>query len=255
MFGFKKRRRKRLMSLEFPGEWRGVVERNVPYYRRLPPERRRELEGLIRIFLDEKDFEGCGGLEITDEIRITIAAQACLLLLGRETDIYPDLRSVLVYPGTYVSRYAVDQPDGTVLEEEEPNLGESWGDGYVILSWDEIERDSSRGGDGRNLVLHEFAHQLDDESGASDGAPLLPDRSMYADWARVLGGEYDALVEKAERRRRTLLDKYGAESPAEFFAVATECFFEQPAELRRTHRSLYDQLKAFYNQDPAELSQ
>ena len=209
---------------------------------------------MIQVFLDEKEFEGCGGLTITDEIRVTIAAHACLLLLGRETDIYPELRSILVYPSTYVSRYSVQQPDGTVLEEEEPNLGESWATGYVILSWDEVARDSARGDDGRNLVLHEFAHQLDDESGASDGAPLLPEPSMYADWARVLGGEYKILVEKAERRRRTLLDKYGAESPAEFFAVATECFFERPVELRREHPELYAQLRSFYNQDPVALA-
>jgi Mlc titration factor MtfA (ptsG expression regulator) len=242
------------MNREFPGEWRSIVERNVPYYKRLTPERRRELQGLIQVFLDEKDFEGCGGLKISDEIRLTVAAQACLLLLGRETDYYPALRSILVYPSTYVSRLSVDQPDGTVLEEEEPNLGESWADGYIILSWDEIERDSARGEDGRNLVLHEFAHQLDDESGTSDGTPVLPEPSMYADWARVFGGEYEALVEKAERRRRTLLDKYGAESPAEFFAVATECFFERPVELRRAHPELYEQLNAFYNQDPTALA-
>ena len=254
MFGFKKRRRRRLKSQEFPGEWQRIVERNIPHCKRLPPERRRELEGLIQVFLDEKEFEGCGGLTITDEIRVTVAAQACLLLLGRETDIYPELRSILVYPSTYVSRYSVQQPDGTVLEEEEPNLGESWANGYVILSWDEVARDSARGDDGRNLVLHEFAHQLDGESGASDGAPLLPEPSMYADWARVLGGEYKILVEKAGRRRRTLLDKYGAESPAEFFAVATECFFERPVELRREHPELYAQLRSFYNQDPVALA-
>ena len=194
MFGFKKRRRQRLMKQPFPSNWLSIVERNVPYYRRLNPDQQRRLQGLIQVFLDEKQFEGCGGLVITDEIRVTIAAQACILLLGHETDFYPSLRSILVYPYVYVAPLKQNQPDGIVVEGAEPRQGESWSHGYVVLSWNDVLHGASDIHDGKNLVFHEFAHQLDEESGAADGAPILPQYSMYIAWARVLGKEYQSLV-------------------------------------------------------------
>ena len=231
----------------------GVIERNVPFCRVLPQERRRELEGLVQVFLDEKMFEGCGGLQITEEIRVTIAAFACLLLLGRDTDIYPKLRSILVYPTSYVAPLSRRGPDGTVTEGMQPRSGESWSHGNVVLSWEDVLLCASGERTGRNVVLHEFAHQLDSESGFDEGAPAMPKVSMYAEWARVLGAEYRALIDAAELGKPTLLDKYGATSPAEFFAVATECFFELPVEMAIAHPELYAQLKLFYRQDPASL--
>lgn len=251
MFRLRDRRRRRLREKAFPKKWTTVLEHNVPYYATLPAERRRELEGHIQVFLAEKHFEGCGGLEMTDEIRVTIAAQACILLLGRETDYYPALTSVLVYPDTYVAHVKRRQLDGTVAEEEQGRLGESSSRGAVVLSWDAVLRGAADIHDGRNVVLHEFAHQLDQESGAAEGAPRLPKRSMYVAWARVLGREYTALIEKIDEHRPDVLDAYGAASPAEFFAVATESFFERPVELRAAHPELYEQLKLFYRQDPA----
>jgi len=253
MFSFKKRRRKRLMEQKLPSDWLAIIENNVPYYHLLRSEDKNRLQGLINVFLNEKHFEGCGGLEITDEIRLTIAAQACILLLGHKTDFYPTLRSILVYPNAYVVPIKNNQPDGTVFEGIESRLGESWLHGYVVLSWDDVLQGASDFHDGKNLVFHEFAHQLDSESGSVEGAPILPRQSMYIAWARILGKEFQSLIDSIVQNKPTLLDKYGAKSPAEFFAVATEFFFEKPVELKNRHPELYEQLQLFYQSDPAEL--
>jgi Mlc titration factor MtfA (ptsG expression regulator) len=250
MLGFRERRRRHLRAKVFPSDWLTVLEHNVPYYETLSASQRLELQGHIQVFLAEKHFEGCGGLEITDEIRVTVAAQACILLLGRKTDYYPKLKSILVYPDAYVAHVTRRQADGTVSEADQGRIGESWGHGAVVLSWNAVLRGAADIHDGRNVVLHEFAHQLDQESGATEGAPLLPRRSMYVAWARVLGREYAALVRRIDAHRPDVLDAYGAVSPAEFFAVATECFFERPTELRASHPELYEQLTLFYKQDP-----
>ena len=250
MFGvFKKRRRRRLMETGLSERERTVVDRYVPYVRCLPADLRRELEGLMRVFLTEKYFEGCGGIDITEEMRLAIAAQACVLLLGRETDVYPVLSSVLVYPSAYLAPEAVLNPDGVVDETPEERIGESWVHGSVVLSWEDVER----GGvvDGVNVVYHEFAHQLDHESGGDDGAPALSDESMRRRWFAVMTAAYAELVRAVDAGEPTFLDEYGAESPAEFFAVATECFFELPGEMRMRHPDLYDLLADFYRQDPA----
>ena len=217
----------------------------------LPPEDRDELIGHIKVFLAEKRFEGCGGIQITDEVRVTIAAQACVLLLHRATDDYPTLSSILVYPTTYLVPGGHRTPDGLVSDEPQARLGESWTRGEVVLVWDNVLSGAADIHDGHNVVLHEFAHQLDQEDGAGDGAPVLARRSMYVAWARVLGHDFDQLVRDTERHHRTLLDRYGATSPAEFFAVATETFFEKPRQLRSKHPELYAELRDFYRQDPA----
>jgi Mlc titration factor MtfA (ptsG expression regulator) len=241
------------MNAPFPVSWSEIIERNVPYLRLLSEEDRRELQGDMKVFLAEKSFEGCGGLEMTDEIRVTIAAQACLLLLHRETDMYPTLRSIVVYPSAYVVPVTESVGPGVVREGVSVRLGESWQRGSVILSWDDVLHGAADIHDGQNVVLHEFAHQLDQEEGAADGAPVLPRRSMYVAWARVLGAEYTRLQTDAERGRTSVLDQYGATNPAEFFAVATECFFEKAASLRLKHPELYEELKLFYRQDPAQF--
>ena len=251
MFGLKRRRRRRLLTTPWPEPWRALVERELAYYRLLPAEDRRELEGLVQVFLAEKRFEGCGGLEITDEVRLLIAAQACLLLLHRPTDFFPTLRTVLVYPDFYVVRETVEEEDGTVCEGLDERHGESWGHGTLVLSWKDVRRDTKNIRDGWNVVLHEFAHQLDDEEGEADGAPALPDREAREEWARVLGAEYEALRERVERGRKPLIEEYAAESPAEFFAVVTEMFFEKAVFLRDRFPEVYEQLRRYYRQDPA----
>jgi Mlc titration factor MtfA (ptsG expression regulator) len=246
----KRRRRNRLREKPFPPEWLRIIERNFPLYERLPAADQRELLGDIQVFLAEKHFEGCGGLEITDEIRVTIAAQACLLLLHRETDDYPRLDSILVYPSAYVAASVERYPGGIVGEGLSARLGEAWATGAVVLSWDDVRRGAADIHDGHNVVLHEFAHQLDQESGAAEGLPVLERRSMYVAWARVLGAAYERLRSDVARGRPTVLDSYGAKNPAEFFAVATECFFEKPVQLARHHPALYAELREFYRQDP-----
>jgi len=247
----RRRRRAAVRRRPIPDEWRALIDRNVPYVGRLPPEDRAELFGLVQVFLAEKHFEGCGGLELTDEVRVTIAAQACVLLLHRDTDDYPNLTSILVYPTTYVVREGRRTAEGLVAEGPQARLGESWARDVVVLAWDSVLSGAADIHDGHNVVLHEFAHQLDQEGGDGDGAPALPRRSMYVAWARVLGHDFDQLVRDVAHHHRTLIDRYGATNPAEFFAVVTETFFEKPRELRARHPELYALLKEFYRQDPA----
>lgn len=251
---FKRRRRAAIRQRPFPTAWRAVIEQNVPYAARLSIADQNELFGHVQVFLAEKRFEGCGGLEITDEIRVTVAAQACVLLLHRDTDYYPSLVSILVYPSTYLVP-GTRMPDGLVADGPQARLGESWTRDLVVLAWDSVLAGAADIHDGHNVVLHEFAHQLDQESGAGDGAPILQHRSMYVAWARVLGHDYNELVRDTERNHRTLIDHYGATNAAEFFAVVTEAFFEKPAQLRNKHPDLYEQMKLFYRQDPEAVNQ
>ena len=256
MFGLferRSRRRERLRAEPFPEAWESILRKNVPLAQRLSREDLRELRGLIRVFLDEKRFEGCAGLELNDEIRVTIAAQACILLLHLGGEIYPRLVSILVYPSTYVAHARQPIGGGAVLEGEVARLGEAWQDGVVVLAWDDVLSGALDLQDGHNVVLHEFAHQLDQQDGEANGAPILGQRSRYVTWARVLGAEYDRLRREAGLGIPGVLDAYGANNPAEFFAVATECFFERPARLRREHPELFEELKGYYRQDPEQL--
>src|SRR5436190_17536714 len=230
---FKGRRRERLRSLPFPAEWQRIIERNVSTFSRLSPEDQHELLGHTQVLLAEKHFEGCGGLELTDEIRVTIAAQACLLLLHRETDYYPELTSILVYPSAYIAHEDRYLGDNIWEQGEDGRLGHTGRRmGSLVLAWDEVKRGAADPADGRNLVLHEFAHQLDFEDSQADGAPALSTRREYLAWARVMSREFEALQRADEAGTSTLLDTYGATNPAEFFAVTTEAFFERPRALR-----------------------
>ena len=251
---FRSRRRAKLRAAPFPNPWRDIIQRNVPLFERLPRDDQAELLGHVQVFLAEKHFEGCGGQKITDEVRVTIAAQACVLLLHRDADYYPRLTSILVYPNAYVL------PDeralgGGLWEEVEHAVDGHTQEGLraVVLTWDAVARGASDLRDGHNLVLHEFAHQLDFEDGSTDGAPWLDSRQQYRTWARVLSGEFEAFRAATDAGEPTLLDEYGATDPAEFFAVATEFFFERAHELRAKHPALYEQLQQFYRQDPASF--
>jgi MtfA peptidase len=257
MFGyFKRRRREQLKAQPFPTAWQDILLRRFPFYGRFDAAERESLEDLIQVFLGEKVFEGCGGMEITDEVRVVVAAQACLLLLNRDTDCYPKLKTILVYPSGYFAKGAGRHGDQQVEHEEQGRLGESWQTGVVVLAWDATLAGAANVVDGQNLVYHEFAHQLDQEDGVADGAPSLPGSSFrerygrHMAWARILGEEYRELQEAIEKGHKTVMDEYGGSAPAEFFAVATECFFEKPRQMRKNHPALYEELKKFYQQDP-----
>ena len=256
VFGlFTDRRRARLRREPFPREWRAVVERNVSVFRRLAAADQSELLGNAQVLLAEKSFEGCGGLILTDEIRVTIAAQASLLLLHRETEYFPNLTSILVYPSGYTAHE--EQPVGGGIWEsgDQDRIGHTARElRAMVLAWDAAKQGAADPSDGRNLILHEFAHQLDFENVLADGTPALESRSAYAAWTRVMRDELEALRAAENSGTPTLLDQYGATNPAEFFAVATEAFFERPLALRARHPELFAELSAFFRQDPTVYS-
>ncbi len=240
----RRRRRRRALAASFPADWLAIIRQNVPPYSKLSAEVQQQVRAYTQEFLYDKNFEGCGGLVLDDEIRVTIAAQASLLLLNRKVRCYPRLYSVLVYPSAYVARSETDR--------ESVRLGESWQTGAVVLAWDSVRHGAANFADGRNLVIHEFAHQLDQEDGSSDGAPILAGRSSYTAWARVLSREYERLRKRVDKGKNSVIDAYGASHPAEFFAVASEAFFEKPRQLCSKHPELYDELRKFYQVDPRE---
>ncbi len=245
----KKNRRKRIMNEPFPPEWLGIIEKNVVLYRLIPKELKKNLLGFTRVLIAEKNFEGCGGLEMSDEIKVTIAAQAAMLLLNGRPHFFPRVDSILVYPHPYVA----ERPSGIGynISEQLALLGESSIRGAVVIAWDHARQGDINDSSGHNVVLHEFAHQLDQEDGRGDGVPLLSSWSNYKSWGRVLGREYDRLRENVRSGVSDVIDEYGATNPAEFFAVSTETFFEKPAELKNQRPELYEQLKNFYALDPA----
>ena len=250
----RERRRRRLRAAGFPEAWRAILRRRVPTYGRLPLAERRELERLVQVFLAEKRFVGCAGQEVDDEVRLTIAAQACLLLLGNNTGYFPTLRTLLVYPGAFVVEKLRPEPSGVLQETRQVLSGESWSQGRVVLSWEDVLAGAADPGDGRNVVIHEFAHQLDQEKGYANGAPSLTGQARRARWAHVLGAEFAALRERLASGDAfappPLINPYGATDPAEFFAVASEVFFEQPGRLAAEHPALYAELAGFYRADP-----
>ena len=243
-------RRARVRRQPFPAEWRVILRQRVPYFRSMPADLQLQLKKRIQVFLAEKPFIGCAGLEVTEEMRVTVAAQACLLLLNRRGDPFPGLRQVLMYPAPFLVDRVHTEAGGVLHERREALSGESWSQGQVILSWADVVDGADVPDDGRNVVIHEFAHQLDQESGSANGAPPLAGRGRRARWARVFSAEYARLQEAAAAGQSTLLDHYGAVNPAEFFAVASETFFERPVRLAEEYRALYDELRAYYRVDP-----
>lgn len=249
MLGRVERRRRTVRERPLPESWRAVLEGSVPLYRRLPPKDRDELHGHAQVLLAEKHFEGAAGLVVTDRMKLVVVAQAGVLLLHRATDFYPRLVSVLLYPSEYTVQEEVENDHGLVEEIDEGRVGESWRTGTLILSWEDVERDLTS--ELQNVVLHEFAHQLDVESGELNGAPILADRSLQSRWADAMSDAFERLGEAVERNEETLLDPYGADDPTEFFAVATEAFFLVPTELEGEEPALYAVLRDYYCQDPA----
>jgi Mlc titration factor MtfA (ptsG expression regulator) len=257
-------RRGRLRRQAFPAAWRATLRRRMPYFSLLPADLQLQLKRHMQVFLAEKRFVGCAGLVVTDEMRVTIAAQACLLLLNRRTDYFARLREILVYPGRYVARSIKGDGSGLLHEGREARSGESWAHGQVVLSWDDVLDGAAVPDDGRNLVIHEFAHQLDQEKGHANGAPWLGGAARRRRWSQVLGAAYARLQAQVRERAwaapasqdtsgavdMPLIDAYGASDPAEFFAVVSEVFFEQPRRLAAEDPDLYREFRAYYRVDP-----
>lgn len=244
-------RRKRLRSEPLSDDWKRLLESKVDLYRYLPGELKVQLQGHMNVFLAEKRFEGCGGITITDEIRVVIAALACMLILNRKTSYYPKLKSILVYPHSYVGE-ETSAIGAAHVHESSFRSGESWATGAVVIAWKDVKEEIGKYTAGRNVVLHEFAHQLDQENGSGGvGVPALANRESYAGWAMVMNDEFRKLKNKVDRDEDDVLDEYGTKNEAEFFAVATETFFEMPVELKMEHTALYNELKGCYRVDPA----
>jgi Mlc titration factor MtfA (ptsG expression regulator) len=221
----------------------------MPAYRRLGPEEKERLRAIARVMAAEKQWVGAGGLAMRPEIPIVVSTQAARLLLGVEHDHFRDVMTVVVYPTAYRGG-ARTGPDGVVTEGV-PMAGEAWHRGPVVLAWDDVARSAYSQGQPGNVVLHEFAHRLDMQDGWIDGTPPLSTRAAYGPWREVMTAEHARLVEVEGRGWADVLDGYGATSPSEFFAVATECFFERPRELRDERPALHALLAGYYRQDPA----
>lgn len=243
----------------FPPAWESIVRHRLPFYDRMPERLKTALQNQIKHFLASKRFVGCAGQRIDDDVRVSIAAQACLLILDRPGDYYTGLYTIMVYPTQFLA--AREQPDemGLVSHQSQVLAGEAWSNGRIILSWDSVEKSAANFSDGFNVVLHEFAHQLDNQFGHANGAPWLNNHAAYQRWSEVMGAEFARLRALASDpgaawlyQQDEVLDFYGASEPAEFFAVATETFFEKPDALYARHPELFEQLLFYYRVDPRQ---
>jgi len=247
---FSKWRRERILRRSNLDEslWRAVLDR-FPFTRALSGEERARLREQVGLFLHEKSIVGAGGLVVRDGMRMSIAAQACMLILNLDLEYYRGWVEVIVYPDEFVAEYDYVDEDGIAHHVEAPMTGESWLEGPVILSWADAEL---RGEEpGYNVVIHEFAHKLDMLNGDANGFPPLHPGMDREAWPRAFGAAYDDFCGRVARGDPSAIDPYAAEHPAEFFAVLSEAFFETPAAVRAEYRDVYHQLAAFYRQDPA----
>ncbi|MBG1266920.1 zinc-dependent peptidase [Nostoc sp. WHI] len=247
-----KYQRNRLKHRAFLPLFHTIIENNLPIYLCLSPDERRRLQGHIQVFLAEKQFIGCRGLHVTQEMKLTLASTACLLLLNEQGKYFPRLRSILIYKGAYIVKETTSMGNYVVEERRVARLGESWTTDQVIVSWEQVKQDTNNWKDGHNVVLHEFAHQLDQEDGTAEGVPVLQRTSDYASWAKVMTQEYEQLCHDVLQGGKTVMDSYGTTNPAEFFAVATETFFEKPQQMLSKHPALYEQLQRYYQLDPVQ---
>ena len=247
---WREHQRNKIKNRPFKKEWRKIIQQRMPYFRQMPADLQLQLKQHIQVFLAEKNFIGCNGVIITDEIRITVAAQACLLLLNRKTDYYPKLQTILVYPSAFIKKQQSRQESGVLFTQNIALAGESWDFGKVVLSWQDAVEGAKIPDDGHNVVIHEFAHQLDQENGRANGAPILGKDQSYQAWSDAFSIQYEKLQSQEKRGVPSIFDYYGATNPAEFFAVASEVFFEKAQEFHQQHPQLYRQLTQYYHVNP-----
>ncbi|MCP4987390.1 MAG: zinc-dependent peptidase [Colwellia sp.] len=243
-------KRDKARRLPFNKQWRKIIQQRVPYFKQMPADLQLQLKQHIQVFVSEKNFVGCNGIEITDEIKITIAAQACLLLLNRKTDYYPKLKTILVYPSAFLKEQTQKSADGVQYTRKVALTGESWDFGKIVLSWRDSVFGAQLPNDGHNVVIHEFAHQLDQENGRANGAPILGKGQTYQSWSEVFSQQFEILRKQANAGETSIFAYYGATEPAEFFAVVSEVFFEKSELFYQKHPALYRQLTDYYKVDP-----
>lgn len=249
------RRRRRLLEDPCPEAWEDILEENVAAYELLDEDEQKRLRELVQVFIAEKHWEGCGGLELDDEMRVTVAGAGCLLLMGRDHDLFSEVDSILIYPSAVVlPDQARSTFDGSarVNEGGKPILGLAVKGGAVVLAWDSALHGARDPKDGHNVVIHELAHKIDFIDGAADGTPMFETGAERRAWAAAMAPAYLEQKDRAERGKKSFLDDYAITNEAEYFAVATEAFFEKPRHLKRALPEVYEQLASFYKLDLAE---
>lgn len=244
-------RRKKYFDAPFPKKWERILRRDVPAYAFLPDALRGKFHRRVKEFLAEKNFEACGGLtKISDEIALAVAGNASLLVMNRAGKAWRTLHSVLVYPEAFAAPGDESETDGGLIRRERGTRdGESWTFGSVVFSRQRILRDIALHGNGQNVVIHEFAHQLDSDDGIAGGRPEFADPADARAWTDVSARE---LARLRSGDAATVIDEYGAENPAEFFATSVEAFFEKSSAMKRAHPELYALLSRFFALDPAD---
>jgi MtfA peptidase len=256
---WRERKREKLLEQPFPEAHVRILERNVKHYARLDEPAQKRLRDLVQVFIAEKHWEGCGGLALSEEMQVTIAAQACLLVLELPHNLFENVESIFVYPSTVVRPETAQgvfvRSRSLVASGPIALFGEAHVRGPVVLAWDRVLRDGRNPVDGHNLVYHEFAHKLDMLDGSADGTPPLETSAERQRWREVCERSFLALRARSARGEASFLDQYGAVNEAEFFAVASEHFFDQPRALEQADRELYRVLSCFYRQDPARAAQ
>ena len=246
------RKRAQLYATPLPEQWLALLEEHVPLASKIPEALTPIYHGHINYFLATKVFVGRGGFEVNDRVRLTIAGNACLLVLTRSEPIYPGFETILVYPDSYHAPTTDADAAGGTQTHYEHRSGESWYRGPIVLAWNYVAYGSGNPEDAHNVVIHEFAHKLDEENQIMDGLPILREPAHYREWAQVLSREYEAFLDRVDAHHNTVIDSYGAESPVEFFAVITESFFEKPRQMKEKLPALYEQLCGYYGVDVAE---
>lgn len=244
-------RRQELLAEPFPPAWEQALTAHVRAYPALPAAAQQKMRETTRILIAEKNWEGARGLTVTEEMQVAIAAGAAQLTLGFDHDYFPNVETILVYPQGFLVRSPSRGEGGVIAEEILPLVGQAAMQGPVIISWADVEEERNEPSRGHNVILHEFAHKLDMRDGSADGAPYLRDAAQIDDWAQVMSAEYERLAAQKNAGEPSLLDPYGATNAAEFFAVATEVFFELPRQMASMRPELYRVLRGYYNQDPA----
>lgn len=246
----RRRHRQALAAQPFPRQWRLVLRERWLLYRYLPVDVRFALQRQLQIMMASTEFYGCNGLEVTETMRLLTLAQAALLYRNISQDQLASFPTVLLYPDAFVREGELTDELGLVSRQRHIMLGESWQQGRVILSWSDIEQDLRRL-DGHNLVIHEYAHQIDGYDGSMNGVPMLPNETQYRRWTRVMTAAFEDVNHQVQWGESPI-DPYASTNPAEFFAVVSEYFFSQPDLLQRLYPEVYTLLAGFYRQQPLE---